>query len=149
MLRSAGSRSDVLKARYAFAVAQLELRRLLIARPRKQYNPNQPRVLPAVPRADDGRAGGAAGAGHGRNTRSSDRADFRAATASLLAERRSSRQPRKHAWISRQLRPVRWFARHSGTIRSGSLSPVSTRVSRDRSWPTGRRRSKQLHVCGS
>jgi hypothetical protein len=44
MLRSAGSPSDLLKARYAFAVAQLEPRRLLIARARKQYNPNQPRV---------------------------------------------------------------------------------------------------------
>ena len=34
----------MLKARYAFAVAQLELRRLLILRARKQYNPNQPRI---------------------------------------------------------------------------------------------------------
>jgi hypothetical protein len=34
----------LLKARYAFAVAQLELRRLLISRACKQYNPNQPRV---------------------------------------------------------------------------------------------------------
>ena len=44
MFRSADSQSILLKARYAFAVAQLELRRLLISRARKQYNPNQPRV---------------------------------------------------------------------------------------------------------
>ncbi len=44
MFRSADSRNVLLKARYAFAVAQLELRRLLISRARKQYNPNQPRV---------------------------------------------------------------------------------------------------------
>jgi hypothetical protein len=43
MVRFAGSQDVLLKARYAFAVAQLELRRLLILRARK-YDPNQPRV---------------------------------------------------------------------------------------------------------
>ena len=44
MFRSADTQNVLLKARYSFAVAQLELRRLLISRARKQYNPNQPRV---------------------------------------------------------------------------------------------------------
>jgi hypothetical protein len=44
MFRSADTQNVLLKARYAFAVAQLELRQLLILRARKQYNPNQPRV---------------------------------------------------------------------------------------------------------
>jgi hypothetical protein len=44
MFRPFDSRSALLQARYAFAVAQLELRQLLILRARKQYNPNQPRV---------------------------------------------------------------------------------------------------------
>jgi hypothetical protein len=44
MFRSADSQSVLLKARYAFAVAQLELRRLLISRARKRYDPSQPRV---------------------------------------------------------------------------------------------------------
>ncbi len=44
MFRSAESQSVLLKARYAFAVAQLELRQLLISRAHKQYNPNQPRI---------------------------------------------------------------------------------------------------------
>jgi len=44
MFQFADSQNVLLKARYAFAVAQLELRRLFISRARKQYNPNQPRV---------------------------------------------------------------------------------------------------------
>lgn len=44
MFRSANSQNALLKARYAFAVAQLELRRLRILRAREQYNPNQPRI---------------------------------------------------------------------------------------------------------
>jgi hypothetical protein len=63
MLRSAGSSSDLLKARYAFAVAQLELRRLLIARARKQYNPNQPRVPAGDPEGGRWTGGGSSGGG--------------------------------------------------------------------------------------
>jgi hypothetical protein len=44
MFRSADSQSVLLKARYAFAVAQLELRQLLLVRTRKRYDPSQPRV---------------------------------------------------------------------------------------------------------
>jgi hypothetical protein len=44
MLRSADTQNVLLKAHYAFAVAQLELRRLLILRARKRYDPSQPRV---------------------------------------------------------------------------------------------------------
>ena len=63
MLRSAGSPSDLLKARHAFAVAQLEPRRLLIARARKQYNPNQPRVPAGDPEGRRWTGGGSSGVG--------------------------------------------------------------------------------------
>ena len=61
MLRSAGSPSDLLTARYAFA--QLELRRLLIARARKHYNPNQPRVPAGNPEGGRWTGGGSSGGG--------------------------------------------------------------------------------------
>jgi hypothetical protein len=63
MLLSAGSPSDLLKARYAFAVARLGLRRLLIARARKQYNPNQPRVPAGDPEGGRWTGGGSSGVG--------------------------------------------------------------------------------------
>jgi hypothetical protein len=65
MFRSADSNNALLKARYAFAVAQLELRQLLISRARKRYDPNQPRV-PAG-HADSGQwtsGGGSGDASH-------------------------------------------------------------------------------------
>lgn len=63
MFRSADSQGVLLKARYAFAVAQLELRRLLIARARKQYNPNQPRVPAGNPDGGQWTSGGGNGGG--------------------------------------------------------------------------------------
>lgn len=65
MLRSADTRSVLLKARYALAVAQLELRQLLISRARKQYNPNQPRV--PVGNADGGQWTDGGGGGGSRS----------------------------------------------------------------------------------
>lgn len=63
MFRSSASHNILLQARYAFAVAQLELRQLRILRASKQYNPNQPRV-PAG-NSDGGRwtSGGGSGSG--------------------------------------------------------------------------------------
>lgn len=63
MFRSADSQSVLLKARYAFAVAQLELRRLLISRAHKQYNPNQPRVPAGNSDGGQWTRGGGSGSG--------------------------------------------------------------------------------------
>lgn len=73
MVRSADARNVLLRARYAFAVAQLELRRLRIlrvelrrlriVRARKQYDPNQPRVPAGNP--DGGQWTGQGGRGGG------------------------------------------------------------------------------------
>lgn len=63
MVRFADPQSVLLKARFAFAIAQLELRQLLLLRACKQFNPNQPRV-PAGNR-DGGQwtSGGGSGGG--------------------------------------------------------------------------------------
>lgn len=66
MFRSADRTAVLLQARYALAVAQLELRRLLVLRLRKRFNPNQPRVPAGNP--DGGRW--TSGGGHGSGPRS-------------------------------------------------------------------------------
>jgi hypothetical protein len=63
MVRSADSQGVLRKARYAFAVAQLELRRLLILRAHKQYNPNQPRVPAGSSDGGQWTSGGGSGGG--------------------------------------------------------------------------------------
>jgi hypothetical protein len=63
MAQSAGSQDFLLKARYALAVAQLEVRRLLIQRARKQYDPNQPRVPAGNPDGGQWTSGGGSGGG--------------------------------------------------------------------------------------
>ncbi len=97
MFRSADTQKVLLKARYAFAVAQLELRQLLILRTRKQFNPNQPRV-PAG-NYDGGQwTDGGGGAPPARTMLSSNRAVSQPETGSLVVGRIPSHQRKKHVW---------------------------------------------------
>lgn len=63
MFRSSASHNILLQARYAFAVAQLELRQLRILRARKQYSPSQPRVPAGNPDCGQWTGGGGSGSG--------------------------------------------------------------------------------------
>ena len=63
MFRSSASHNILLQARYAFAVAQLELRQLRILRARKQYNPSQPRAPAGNPDCGQWTGGGGNGGG--------------------------------------------------------------------------------------
>jgi hypothetical protein len=149
MLRSAGSSSDLLKARYAFAVAQLELRRLLIARARNQYNPNQPRVPAGNPEGGRWTGGGSSGGGL-RSEYAQLRPRRLPGGYRIIAGRAYEATPAQEARLDFTAAQARALVREvQRQIRPGSRGPASMRALRGKSWPTNRRRSKRLRVCGS